>query len=36
LRAASGGPAAVVVAYAAILPELELTSMVSLFAARSG
>ncbi len=30
LLAASGGPAAVVVAYAAILPELELTSM-SLF-----
>ena len=28
LLAASGGPAAVVVAYAAILPELELTSMV--------
>jgi len=28
LLAASGGPAAVVVAYAAILPELELTSMM--------
>jgi membrane associated rhomboid family serine protease len=28
LLAASGGPAAVVVAYAAILPELELTSMI--------
>ena len=28
LLAASGGPAAIVVAYAAILPELELTSMV--------
>jgi membrane associated rhomboid family serine protease len=28
LLAASGGPAAVLVAYAAILPELELTSMV--------
>ena len=28
LLAASGGPAAVVVAYAAILPELEITSMV--------
>jgi hypothetical protein len=28
LLGASGGPAAVVVAYAAILPELELTSMV--------
>lgn len=31
LLAASGGPAAVVVAYAAILPELELTSMVLFF-----
>jgi hypothetical protein len=28
LLAASGGPAAVVMAYAAILPELELTSMI--------
>ena len=28
LLAASGGPAAIVVAYAAILPELELTSMI--------
>ena len=31
LFAASGGPAAVVVAYAAILPELELTSMILFF-----
>jgi membrane associated rhomboid family serine protease len=31
LLAASGGPAAVVVAYAAILPELELTSMTLFF-----
>ena len=31
LLAASGGPAAVLVAYAAILPELELTSMIFFF-----
>lgn len=34
LLAASGGPAAVVVAYAAILPELELASMVFLLPVR--